>query len=230
MGARRAGHLRASRRARSLVRGSRPGRRDRDGLRRRRATPPREPIPETPLPLDSVAVGPVAAAEVTGPKRWLGRVAAIAGAAVLIGGGAMLAIDAGSASGGAESPEAAFEGMLAAISAGDLLEAAELVEPADGKRGIALCRAGTWLHLVGLDGEMIGDLDPHYVDQMEAWQWVTPGGDAPRHLQGHDLPEADGDILVLEAYRKRSDACLLARRRLTCAKSLSPRGALGGGD
>lgn len=88
----------------------------------------------------------------------------------------------------------------------------------DGKRGIALCRASTWLDLIGLDGETIGDLEPSYIDRMEAWQWLASGGEKPRHLTGYDLPEADGDILVLERIEKEAmfvfwrDGALRAKR------------------
>lgn len=83
-------------------------------------------------------------------------------------------------------------------------EVAQIRRASDGKRGLALCRAGTWLHLIGLDGKTLGDLNPHYIDQVEAWQWIRPTGDQPRHLAGYDLPDADGDILVLERIEKEA--------------------------
>ncbi|MEM9233548.1 MAG: hypothetical protein AAGA69_04830 [Pseudomonadota bacterium] len=83
-------------------------------------------------------------------------------------------------------------------------EVAQIRRKSDGKRGIALCRAGTWLHTMGLDGKSVGEMDPGYIDQVEAWQWVSPTGDVPRHLQGMTLPEADGDILVLERIEKQA--------------------------
>lgn len=101
---------------------------------------------------------------------------------------------------------------------GALDSVAQVRRVSDGKRGLALCRAGTWLHDIGLDGSTIGDLEPGYLDQIEAWQWLAPGGKRPRHLAGHELPKADGDILVLERVEKEAillfwrDGALTARR------------------
>lgn len=101
---------------------------------------------------------------------------------------------------------------------GALDNVAQVRRTTDDKRGLALCRAGTWLHEIGLDGAAVGDLEPGYVDQVEAWQWITPGGERPRHLTGYDLPEADGDVLVLERIEKEAvavywrDGALQARR------------------
>jgi len=86
--------------------------------------------PEEPIDAESVAVGPVAAVSRRG-KRWVGRGLALALASLLIGGGGYLTFSAGSARGGADSPEAALEMMLEALSAGDLIAAAELVEPTE---------------------------------------------------------------------------------------------------
>jgi len=86
--------------------------------------------PEEPLEAESVSVGPVAAESSRG-TRWVGRGLALALASLLIGGGGYLAFSAGSARGGADSPEAALEMMLDALSTGDLIAAAELVEPTE---------------------------------------------------------------------------------------------------
>lgn len=89
---------------------------------------------------------------------------------------------------------------------GSIDEVAQTRRISDGKRGLAICRAGTWLHQPGHDGQTIEDLDPGYIDQVEAWQWLAPGDAPPRHLTGYDLPQADGDILILERVEKQAIA------------------------
>ncbi|MEQ8651678.1 MAG: hypothetical protein RIC87_04375 [Kiloniellales bacterium] len=84
---------------------------------------------------------------------------------------------------------------------GALDEVAQVRRIADDKRGLALCRAGTWLHLIGFD-HPLGDMAPGYLDQVEEWQWIAPGGERPRYLVGLDLPQGDGGLLVLERVEK----------------------------
>ncbi|MCP4384979.1 MAG: hypothetical protein GY798_26810 [Hyphomicrobiales bacterium] len=89
---------------------------------------------------------------------------------------------------------------------GAIDEVAQVLRRLDGKRGIALCRAGAWLRTIGLDVG-VGDLAPGYLDQVEAWQWIAPGEDLPRHLEHIDLPQsADGDLLILERLEKEAIA------------------------
>jgi len=52
---------------------------------------------------------------------------------------------------------------------GSLDIAAPVVRTSDGRRGIAICRAGTWLHLLGVDDAQVGDLDPGYFDTVDLW-------------------------------------------------------------
>lgn len=94
--------------------------------------PPAMAPPESPLTPPGVVVstGPVMADTPSRP-RWFGRGVALVAAAVLVGGGGYLAINAGSADGGAGTPEGALEGALAALSAEDLIGAAEFVEPTE---------------------------------------------------------------------------------------------------
>lgn len=89
---------------------------------------------------------------------------------------------------------------------GALDNIAQIRRTSDGKRGLALCRAGAWMHPIGYDGETPGDLTPGYIDQIENWQWLAPGTAIPRHLTGHDLPTADGDLLILERFEKEAIA------------------------
>lgn len=99
-------------------------------------TPPPPPEPSSgehdlePEPPDSLVVGPVEASSATGSTK-AGRLIAAVLAVAMIGGGAFLAFGAGSADGGADSPEAAFEQALAAVEAGDLVALAEVMEPAE---------------------------------------------------------------------------------------------------
>lgn len=94
--------------------------------------PPAMAPPASPLTPPGVVVstGPVMADAPSRP-RWFGRGVALVAAAVLVGGGGYLAINAGSADGGAGTPEGALEGALAALSAEDLIGAAEFVEPTE---------------------------------------------------------------------------------------------------
>ncbi len=87
---------------------------------------------------------------------------------------------------------------------GALDEVAQIRRTTDDQRGLALCRAGTWLDLIDLDGKVSGDMRPGYVGQVEAWQWLAPGARLPRHLEGYELPKADGDMLVLERIEKEA--------------------------
>jgi hypothetical protein len=93
---------------------------------------------------------------------------------------------------------------------GALDEAAQVRRVSDDVHGIAICRAGTWLDLMGFENEPAGDVRAGYAGQVEAWQWIPPGGELPRHLTGYELPEADGDILVLERIEK--EAVLVFRK------------------
>jgi hypothetical protein len=86
--------------------------------------PPARPIPTT------VTTGPVEASPPRAP-RWIGRTLALGAAVALIGGGGYLAINAGAADGGADSPRAALVGVLESLSNEDLVGAAEFVEPTE---------------------------------------------------------------------------------------------------
>jgi len=88
---------------------------------------------------------------------------------------------------------------------GSIDEVAQVRDRASGRRAIALCRAGTWLHAIGTE-EIPGALRKGYVDQVEAWHWIHDVGDLPRRLRGFDLPEGDGDILILERIEKEAVA------------------------
>lgn len=101
---------------------------------------------------------------------------------------------------------------------GSLDEVAPIMRKSDGQRGLALCRAGTWLDTIGLDAGIVSGLRPGFVSQTEAWQWVSQDDTLPRHLTGYDMPEADGDYLILERIEKEAmviywqDGSLKAKR------------------
>lgn len=73
----------------------------------------------------------------------------------------------------------------------------------DGARGAAICRGGTWLHVLGVDGPVPGSpMGDGLFGSVEAWRVsniddVMPGweGEAPR-------PDTAGDVLVLERIEK----------------------------
>ena len=89
---------------------------------------------------------------------------------------------------------------------GALDQVAQVRRVQDDRRGLAICRAGTWLDLAGFGEGPIDDLRDGYAGQVEAWQWLTPDTDLPRHLTGHPLPLADGDCLILERIEKEAAA------------------------
>jgi hypothetical protein len=97
-------------------------------------SPPASSLPRPPaMPPPAagvVSTGPVMAPPSSRPG-WFGRGIALAAAAVLVGGGGYLAINAASADGGADSPRGALDGALAALSDQDLIGAAEFVEPTE---------------------------------------------------------------------------------------------------
>ncbi|GEM_PF-1231617 len=79
---------------------------------------------------ESIEIAPVVA-EVRKASKVATRIVAAVIAAAMVGGGALLAFDAGSADGGAASPEEAFEVLLSAAEAGDVLAIAEILEPTE---------------------------------------------------------------------------------------------------
>ena len=83
-------------------------------------------------------------------------------------------------------------------------EVAQIRRKIDGKRGLAICRAGTWLDVLGMDGKSVGaDLKPGYFDQMEVWQWAAEGAGGSPFISDEHWAKSDGDILVLERVEKQ---------------------------
>lgn len=91
---------------------------------------------------------------------------------------------------------------------GSLDEVVQIRRRSDDQHGVAICRAGTWLHLLGFESRATGKVRAGYEGQVEAWQWVAAGerttDGLPRHLTGFTLPDAAGDILLLERIEKEA--------------------------
>lgn len=51
---------------------------------------------------------------------------------------------------------------------GSLDVVAQIRRRSDGKNGIAVCRAGTWIHSIGIS-DPLGELDPAYLESMTYW-------------------------------------------------------------
>jgi len=66
---------------------------------------------------------------------------------------------------------------------------------ADGKRGIAICRAGTWLDVIGLEGDM-GELTPAYFENVDWWA-ANPAGPIGQGAGGEPPPVAAGDTITV---------------------------------
>lgn len=75
----------------------------------------------------------------------------------------------------------------------------------DGRRAIAICRAGTWLEVIGPGGI---DLDlgdsgkiADYIQKVEAWR-AGPIDDLPAYDGADARPDVPGDVLTLERLEK----------------------------
>ncbi len=79
----------------------------------------------------ATVIGPVGADLPSPRRRLLGRLLALVTSGVLVGGGVVLAVNAGRSSGGSDSPDAAVEELLMALSAEDLLGAVETIVPSE---------------------------------------------------------------------------------------------------
>ncbi len=72
----------------------------------------------------------------------------------------------------------------------------------DGRHGLALCRAGTWLDVFGPDSHLPGsDLAPAYLEQVEAWS-IGPITDVPTYEGEEAVPPTRGDVLTIERIEK----------------------------
>lgn len=85
---------------------------------------------------------------------------------------------------------------------GAIDQIAQIIRKSDGRQGLALCRAGTWMQETGFEPGPVADILP----ATEKWVWHVEGEDLPLSLSGLDLPEAEGDILILERVEKQAVA------------------------
>jgi hypothetical protein len=86
-----------------------------------------------------------------------------------------------------------FEGDFDGDGAWD--RAALISRDGDGKRGIAICRAGTWLDIVGISGD-IGEFQPAYMESVDWWT-LLPKGQVGANASGEAPPQLLGDAIVL---------------------------------
>ncbi|MCB1163933.1 hypothetical protein KDL67_14695 [bacterium] len=79
---------------------------------------------------------------------------------------------------------------------------AQVRRRSDGRRALALCRAGTWLDLIGLENDEDAALYPGFIDHLEAWRLVPREHGPFGYVDEPAWPRADGDVLVLERVEK----------------------------
>ncbi len=86
---------------------------------------------------------------------------------------------------------------------GALDHAAYVHRNSDGGRGVAICRAGTWLDVLGVAGPVPGSaMEDNYFAMVEAW-YVSTMAEVPGGWIGETLrPQPAGDVLVLERIEK----------------------------
>lgn len=77
-----------------------------------------------------------------------------------------------------------------------------VVREEDGQHGIAVCRSGTWMSVLGIDEVPPGsDLVPGYFNQVEAWN-AGPRDDLLQYGDDTGLPARPGDIIIIERIEK----------------------------
>lgn len=73
----------------------------------------------------------------------------------------------------------------------------------DGRRGVAVCRAGTWIDVLGVDGPVPGSpMEDGYFDRVETWAVSTMEDVADGWTGEGPRPQTAGDVLVLERVEK----------------------------
>ena len=80
---------------------------------------------------------------------------------------------------------------------------AQIRRKSDDRAGLALCRAGTWLTLIGLDDQAgAGELRPGYIAQTEVWRRVDKS-EGPFGYEGEPAwPDMAGDAIAIERVEK----------------------------
>ncbi len=80
-------------------------------------------------------------------------------------------------------------------------EVAQVARLQDDRRGLALCRAGTWLQLLGFD-EAFDAPTRHLISAMESWRVVAHDHGAFGYVDEAAWPETVGDVLLVERIEK----------------------------
>ena len=79
---------------------------------------------------------------------------------------------------------------------GTIDEAVQVIRKSDRKRGIAICRGGSWLAIVGMSGKMGKHLTAKYFDHIDWWQAV-PNDRVPQGTGESVPPNLLGDALAI---------------------------------
>jgi len=77
-----------------------------------------------------------------------------------------------------------------------------VVRDTDGQHGLAICRAGAWIDVFGIDDVPSGsNLTPAYFNQVETWS-VGSREDLLQYVGDMGLPAGPGDVLTIERIEK----------------------------
>lgn len=93
-----------------------------------------------------------------------------------------------------------LEGDLDGDDSNDVV--APVMRKSDGMKAVAICRAGTWITMLGSSHDQLaGNMDRRYIQQVEAWQ-ITKTDDVPVYDSESSRPKTNRDILLLERIEK----------------------------
>ena len=133
---------------------------------------------------------------------------AVIGALVLLGGGGFLAVNAFGASGGADTPDAAMEGMIEALNNEDFIALGELIEPSERRTIVepTITQVLPELERIGvfsgdLDAGDVGGVDfeftevTHRIEPVEGSEDIVhvffTGGEVAREFNSVEFPFSD---------------------------------------
>jgi len=85
---------------------------------------------------------------------------------------------------------------------GSLDNAAPVTRLRDGKRGIAICRAGAWLHLLWLTDRIGEELVPAYFESIDWWR-VNPPVSLENGVAWPELNNRHGRFILGRYYLGR---------------------------
>ena len=84
----------------------------------------------------------------------------------------------------------------------------QITRKSDGRAGLAVCRASTWLNAIGIEQPIATAAVADYLPATEAWT-VVPAGASPdeyEYLDSSAWPNAEGDVVVLQRLEKQAVA------------------------